>query len=430
MARRYRLRTDPSPAIHGGAFGFAGDDIESSPYREASPLHATRGAMNSLAPPARASAAPPILQQPFRLLFLCAALSASLGIFLWAMFLHLRLLPASALPPLEWHGHEMLFGFGAALMAGFLLTAVAEWTKLPTVTPVSLTLLVVIWIAARILFLLPADVAYAVTAVVDCAFYALLAILVIVPIAQSHNARNYFMIALLTAFTLADIAFHLSVTRIIAVPAARVLYWTIDLFTVLMPVIGGRVIPFFTGRRLNNATIRRYRWLDWSVNGGGALLVLLDILLPSSVTLGVVSFAVAALVLARWWLWQPWKTWREPMLWVLHLGYLWLAAGLVLRGSALVSNALPEITALHAITVGALGSLSIGMMTRVPLGHTGRKLEAGRTMTVAFALVSAAAVLRLINLPSLLPLAGLLWAFAFGIYFVRFLPVHFGRLRT
>ena len=381
--------------------------------------------MNTLLSSAHPARVPPLLQQPFRPLFLCASGFGSAGIFLWAIFLHLGLLPASALPPLEWHGHEMLFGFAGALVAGFLLTAVAEWTKLPTFTPGSLLILVAVWITARVLFLLPGPIPYAVTAAEDCAFFALLLLMVARSILKSRNRRNYFVMALLLAFLLVDIAFHLSAIGIIPVPPSRVLYWTIDLFTVLMLAIGGRVIPFFTGRKLPNVRVRRWHWLDWSVNGGAALLVPFDILLPGSVTLGAVSFAVAALVLARWWLWQPWKTWREPMLWVLHLGYLWLAVGLALRGSALASGAFPEITALHAITVGALGSLAIGMMTRVALGHTGRAMIAGPFMTVAFVLVNLAAVLRLINLPNLLPLAGGLWALAFAVYFIRFLPVMF-----
>lgn len=386
--------------------------------------------MNSFAPSTHPAPVPPVLQQPFRLMFLCASGFASAGIILWALFLHLGWLPAVSLPPLEWHGHEMLFGFADALVAGFLLTAVAEWTKLATCTPVSLVLLVMVWLAARVLFLLPAAAPYPITAITDCAFFGLLLFLVARPILKSHNRRNYFVIGLLSAFTLADIAFHLSVTGAIHVPAGRVLYWVIDLFTVLMLTIGGRVIPFFTERRLTNAGVRRWPWLERSVNGGAALLVLLDILLPSSLTLSVISLAVAALVLLRWWNWRPWKTLHEPMLWVLHLGYLWLAAGLALRGIALISGALPEITALHAITAGALGSLSIGMMTRVALGHSGRAMTAGPFMVVAFALVNIATVLRLIGTPGLLPIAGVSWALGFAVYFFRFLPIMFAPRRT
>jgi uncharacterized protein involved in response to NO len=379
--------------------------------------------MNSPILSARATWVPPVLQQPFRVMFLCASGFASAGMFFWVLFLHLGWLPAASLPPVEWHGHEMLFGFAGALAAGFLLTALAEWTRLATITPAALVLLATVWLAARVLFLLPTSLPYAVTATIDCGFFALLLFLVGRPILKSRNRRNYFVIGLLSAILLADIAFHLSVTGTFQVPANRVLYWVIDLFTVLMLAIGGRVIPFFTGRRLASVTIRRYLWLDWSVNGGAALLAVFDILLPGSSILGAFSLVVAALVVLRWWNWQPWKTLHEPMLWVLHLGYLWLAAGLMLRGAALLTGALPEITALHAVTVGAIGSLAIGMMTRVTLGHTGHAMAAGPFMTAAFATVNVAAVLRLTGTSGLLPIAGTLWTLAFAVYFVRFLPI-------
>ncbi|MGH8308139.1 MAG: NnrS family protein [Gammaproteobacteria bacterium] len=386
--------------------------------------------MNTVLSSAQQIRVPPLLQQPFRLLFLCASLCASLEILVWALFLHLGLIPATALPPLLWHGHEMLYGFAAALMAGFMLTAVAEWTRLPTVTPVSLLILVMVWLAARIAFLLPAVIPYPVTAVVDCAFFPLLAVLIARPILRSRNRRNVFLIPLLLAFVLADILFHLAVTGVIRLTAYNTLVWVIDLLTVLMLVIGGRVIPFFTQRRLSGIEVRSYRWVNWSVNGGAALLVLLDIILPGSMVLAIVSLLVALLVLVRLSGWRSLKTWREPMLWVLHLGYLWLAIGLILRGVSLLTHDFPEITALHAITVGALGSLSIGMMTRVPLGHTGRLLTAGVPMTVAFGLVTLAAILRVSGVSSLWSIAGIVWTLAFAIYFIRFIPVHFGPRRT
>lgn len=363
-------------------------------------------------------------------MFLGASLFASLDILAWALFLHLGLIPAASLSPLLWHGHEMLFGFAAALMAGFLLTAVADWTKLPVVTPVSLAGLAIVWLLGRIAFLLPALIPYPVAAVLDFAFFPLLALLVARPILQSRNRRNLFLIPLLLAFALADALFHLAVAGVIRLTAYQALIWVIDLLTVLMLVIGGRVIPFFTERRIAKAGVRSYRGINWCVNGGAVLLVLLDVVLPDSTALGIVSLLVAILALVRLLGWKPWKTWREPMLWVLHLGYLWLVIGLGLRGLALLAHAIPEITALHAIIVGALGSLSIGMMTRVPLGHTGRPLQAGPFMTTAFLLITAAAILRMIGYSGLLPLAGALWALAFAVYFIRFIPVHFGPARV
>lgn len=371
-----------------------------------------------------------LLQQPFRLFFLGASLFASLGMLLWATFLHLGLLPGSSLPPLLWHGHEMLFGFAGALIAGFLLTAVANWTGQATTTPLTLTLLVAIWLLARLGFLMPGTFPFSVAATVDCAFFPLLAVIIARPIVRARNYRNLFVIGLVAAFALADLLFFLGDSGAINLSPTRTLFWMIDLLTVLMLAIGGRVIPFFTGRRLPSVQVYRNAWLDRSVNGGAALLILLDLVAPGSMLLGVMSLAVAALALARLIGWRPWRTVPEPMLWILHIGYLWLIAGLTVRGIALLGGPLREITALHAITVGGLGSLAIGMMLRVSQGHTGRVISAGPVMTAAFLLVSVATLLRLTDLSGMLPLAGTLWAVAFAMLFFKLLPIQFGPPRA
>ena len=375
-----------------------------------------------------APAASPLLLQPFRLMFMGSALVASVGVMMWAVFLHLGLFASAALPPLLWHGHEMLFGFAAALVGGFLLTAVPNWTGIPTTTPLTLAVLAALWLAARIAFLMP-SVPYAVTAVLDGAYFPLLAVLVGIPIVRKRDAWHFIVIALLLGLAVMDALFHLAVTGYLSLSTTRILEWVIDLLTVMMLVVGGRVIPFFTERRIAGLKVSRPPWVERLVNGGVLLVAVLDIALPGSVVVGVASLALALLAAIRLWGWHPWAVWREPMLWILHLGYLWLVVGLTLRGLALLTHALPEITALHAITTGALGSLSIGMMTRVPLGHTGRGIVAGKAMTTAFLLVNVAAVLR-VSAPHLLSAAGVLWATAFAIYFIRFLPVHLGPLRA
>lgn len=371
-----------------------------------------------------------LLQQPFRLFFLGATLFASLGIFLWAVFLHLGVLPASSLTPLLWHGHEMLFGFAGALIAGFLLTAVANWTGRRTTTPATLALLFVIWLAARLGFLMPDVAPFTVVATVDCLFFPLLAVSVARPILQTRNYRNLFVIILLLALATADILFFLGTHNTIRLAPSRILIWTIDLLAMLMLIIGGRVIPFFTSRALPAVRVIRNMWVERAVNIGAGLLVLIDILLPASAILGIASLLVAVLALIRLIGWRPWRVWSEPMLWVLHLGYVWLIAGLVLRGLALLHGTPLEITSLHAITVGALGSLAIGMMLRVSQGHTGRTLQAGYAAGTAFILVSIAAVLRLTDLPGMLSLAGVLWATAFTILLFKLLPIQFGPSRT
>ena len=367
--------------------------------------------------------------QPFRLFFLGAASFASVGMFLWSLFLHLGWLPASGLPALYWHGHEMLFGFAGAIMAGFMLTAVGNWTGRSVTRPITLTLLLALWILARLAFLYPGKLPDVLAESLDLLFFPLLAVYVGLPIIAMRNWRNLFLIPLLLIIALLDVLFFLSVHGDFPAPPTRILYWVIDLLAMLMLVIGGRVIPFFTSRRLPQVQVRSWRWLDWSVNIGAVVVLLVDVLWPASSMLGMLSLVVALLALARLGGWQPYRGLAEPMLWVLYLGYLWLIAGMALRGVALLSGSLAEITALHAITTGALGSLGIGMMTRVTLGHTGRPLKAGYVMSVAFLLVNVAALLRIAAL-GLLSTAALLWALAFAIYLVRFLPAHLGPLRA
>lgn len=347
-----------------------------------------------------------LLRQAFRPFFLGASLFASLGMLMWVLFLHLGYLLPESLPPLLWHGHEMLFGFVAALMAGFLLTAVSNWTGEPTTTPFSLSVLVLVWLMGRIVFLLPSLIPYPLAAVIDTAFFPCLTIAVARPILHSRNRRNLFLIPLLSAFALANLMFHLTVAGLLGLSPLRLLLWVIDLFVILMLVIGGRVIPFFTERRLPQVRLHNKVWLDRAVNGGAVLVLFLDVVWPGSSSLGLVSMVLALCVMVRLHDWRPWTTLREPMLWILHTGYFWLAVGLALRGLALITGWWSELTAIHALTVGALGSLAIGMMTRVALGHTGRPINAGLPMTVAFVLINLAALLRLSGIVSLLPLAG------------------------
>lgn len=370
----------------------------------------------------------PLLVQPFRLMFMGAALVASVGIAMWSIFLHLGLLATATLPPILWHGHVMLFGFASALVGGFLLTAVANWTGLPTTTPLRLLALTTLWLCARLSFLMP-HVPYAVAATLDSAYYPLLAVFVGVPIIQKRDYKHLAVIVVLLGLAIFGILFHLSVVGVLSLSPNAILAWVIDLLTVMMLLVGGMIIPFFTERRVEGLQINRSWWIERAVGPVAALLVVLDIAMPGSIVLAIGSLFLAALVLVRLYGWRPWKVRREPMLWILHLGYLWIAAGLVMRGISILTGLFPEITALHAITTGALGSLAIGMMTRVLLGHTGRALVAGKAMSVAFVLVNVAALLR-VGAPALLPAAGLLWGTAFAIYFVRFLPIHFGVLRA
>lgn len=367
---------------------------------------------------------PPLV--PFRPLFFLAATFAALGMFLWSAFLHLGWLPGTVLPAPWWHAHAMLFGFVGALISGFLLTAAANWTGLKTTTRPTLIGLCVLWLAARIAFVFGAPLALAFA--LDMAWLATLVVMVARVIILKRNRRNFFIIGLLSSYLALDAVF-LGAALAHSELASRALVWTVDWITILMLVIGGRVIPPFSGNKIPQMAPVNHRWLAITVNVGAALALLIDILDAPPALRGALWVLLAIAAFIRLLGWHGWRGLREPMLWSLHLGYLWLAVGMGLRGLALLgvfgeSWDNPALhNALHGITVGALGTLSLAMMTRVAQGHSGVEIRANPGLVMAFLLPSAAAILRLVGGPGMWPAAGTLWTLAYLIYLAAIGPL-------
>ncbi|MGH8211600.1 MAG: NnrS family protein [Rhodanobacteraceae bacterium] len=359
---------------------------------------------------------------PFRPLFLCAALFATLGMLAWGLFLHLGWNPSAALAPIPWHAHAMLYGFAGALIGGFALTASGHWTGIPTTTPLSLALATLSWLVARIALLLAAPLALG--AAFDVIFLLLVAGLVARVVLQSNNRRNFFLVAILLGYAALDVWFYVAVARMDFEQVTRALLVCVDLLTVLMLAIGGRVIPFFTSRKMPDLKMTQFAALNIAVNAGAAILLLLDLSGVGGLPRGAGMLALALLAFLRLLGWRGWGTLREPMLWVLHLGYLWLAIGLTLRGLGLAGfwNQ-SEIETLHGITVGALGTLSLGMMTRVSLGHSGRQIRASAPLVAVFVLPTVAAILRLAIGPAGWTWAACAWILAFLIWLIVMTPV-------
>lgn len=339
----------------------------------------------------------------------------------WGIFLHLGWLPEHGVPPVWWHAHEMLFGFAGALIGGFLLTAVANWTGRTVIGSRELWALFVTWLGARgaLAFGLPLWI----PATLEIAYLLGLAGVIARAILATRNRRNYFVIVLIALYAALDAAFFYSAQNDAAL-AQRALLLTVDWLTVLMLVIGGRVIPFFTARRLPEIRVVNSQRLAHAVNLGAGAGFVLDLFAAPAAWRTILWLALATATLARLWRWRPLATRREPMLWSLHLGYLWLAAGAALRSlSAGGWIALPETSALHAITVGALGTLSVAMMTRVAQGHSGVPIAARRTLILAFLLPSGGALLRLIGGPGAWPAAAVLFAASYLIYLLAVGPL-------
>ncbi len=360
-----------------------------------------------------------ILDDGFRPFFLGAAAVAASQVLLWLAFLA----GAISLPvdwsPVLWHGHELVFGFASALIAGFLLTAVPNWTGVRFATPALVAGLFLLWLVPRIAVFVPA-IPFIWTQALSAAFFPALALVIGIPIIRGRDSRNYKVVLILAALAMVGILLHLR-------PSINTLRIATDFLLILMLVIGARVVPFFTGRRLPDAGVANSLLLGFMVPATVVAALALAWWLPHSPPLAVLNLVAAGLVLLQLAQWKPWATWREPMLWILHLGFGWIGIALMLRGFGATAS-----VATHAVTVGALGCLAIGMMARVALGHSGREIRADAFMVAAFAMVALAAVPRLVY--AMLPfnegrialmVSGFLWAFGFLIYLVRFLPVMF-----
>jgi len=322
----------------------------------------------------------------FRPFYLLASIFAALSIPLWALqFSGLLPLPYVAGP--VWHAHEMLFGFTLAVIVGFLFTAGRNWSNLPTPTGWKLAALAALWIAGRVLVLTPWAIA---AAVVNVLFPLLAAVGLGIPFFKAKSKRNYFFVGLLALLSGAAAVVHLSQLGLIQKPAWLGLQTALDMVLFIIAVMSGRVVPMFTNNGVPGAAATRNPIAEKVALGAILALLAFD-------AVGIRSWPVAAVAIVagiahawRWLLWQPWKTLRVPLVWVLHLAYAWIPVHLLLRALGELGWANPSV-AIHALTVGAVGGLIIGMMTRTAKGHTGRPLRTDRYETACYVLVSAAA---------------------------------------
>lgn len=361
----------------------------------------------------------------FRPFYLLAALFAALSVPLWALQFT-GLLPGAYLAGPVWHAHEMLFGFTLAVIVGFLFTAGRNWSQRPTPTGGALAALAALWLLARVLVLTPWSLA---AALVNVAFPLAAAVALGIPFWQARNQRNYFFVGLLALMGVAAGWVHASQLGWVAMPAWGGLQLSLDVVLFILVVMAGRVLPMFTNNGVPGANATKHPWLEKASLGLVLALLAADLLRLDGWPLAVLATLTGAAHLARWALWQPWKTLRKPLVWVLHLAYLWIPVHLALRALAAVAVVAPS-AAIHALTVGAVGGLIIGMITRTARGHTGRALVAGPGETACYLLVAAAAVVRVLP-PLLWPAStfhamlcsALLWALGFGLYAVLYWPV-------
>ncbi len=361
----------------------------------------------------------------FRPFYLLAAGFAALSIPLWALQFSGWLKEPYLAGPL-WHAHEMLFGFTLAVIVGFLFTAGRNWSNQPTPTGWPLAALAALWLAARLLVLTPFALA---AAAANIAFPLAAAVALAIPFVKSRNQRNYFFVGLLGLLALAAAVIHLSQLGWLALPPGRGVQVALDVVLFILSVMAGRVVPMFTNNGVPGAAATRRPWVEKAALGSVLALIVLDALGVDGAPLAVVAALAAAAHAVRWALWQPWTTLRAPLVWVLHLAYLWVPLHLGLRVAGVLGWAAPSL-AVHALTVGAVGGMIIGMMTRTARGHTARPLRADGVEVACYVLVALAALVR-VGGPLLAPsqlvgavlVSAVLWSAGFGLYAVRYWPI-------
>ncbi|MGC5699007.1 NnrS family protein [Pseudomonas sp. NFXW11] len=378
----------------------------------------------------KALALVPLLRLAFRPLFLAGVVLALLAVPLWLAALQGSLgswQPAGGW--LAWHRHELVFGFGLAIIAGFMLTAVQTWTGQPGLSGKPLAGLALLWLAARLAWL--ANLPWPLLAVLELGFPLLVAAVMGRTLWRVRQQRNYPLVVVLVLLTVVDGLALYGLVRGDEGWQRQAVLAAIWLVAAIMGLIGGRVIPFFTQRGLGRSeAVAPWPWLDWLLLVGSALVALLyasGLALTPSPWLGLLFAALAGGHLLRLWRWHDRGLWRVPLLWSLHLAYAWLA--LACLGMALwhAGVALNPSLAVHCLTIGAMAGLILAMIARVSLGHTGRPLQPPAGMTLAFILINLAAVCRVLLVPWLplagLWLAGLCWALAFALYAWRYGPM-------
>ena len=336
--------------------------------------------------------------------------------------------------PFIWHAREMLFGYTIAIIAGFFLTAVPNWTETAPVRWPMLMLLVATWLAGRIAVGFSAYLPPIAVAIVDLAMLPLLAFLVASAMFQKFSKRNFVFLPILAVLFASNLFFHLEVLEVMADGIAIGLKLALGTIILLITIIGGRVVPAFTTNALRSMgeTHLPINIMPLNIASIGlvAALLIADLVDHEHMVTGMIALAAAVANGLRLAFWKGHKVLAQPIIWVLHLGFAWLVIGLALKALAILHPDLGPQTALHALTAGAIGTMTLAVMSRAALGHTGRELSVNKWMVLAYILVSLGAVLRLI-VPALLPsyynegmlLAGIAWTAALAVFSVVYWPI-------
>ena len=375
----------------------------------------------------------PLLRLAFRPLFLAGTLFSIIAIAWWAYF---WVYPNDWSPyggPVWWHGHEMLFGFGAAIVVGFLLTAVQSWTGVIGIRGKPLAALVLMWLSGRLLLAFGSALPVWLIAAADVSYLLFAAIAMAYPVIKVKQWRNLMFVPMLFIMALLNIVSHWAVINEQPQLAIHSLHATIMLFVLIISVVGGRVIAAFTANTTGCERAQPVQWLE-TVSIVSIMFMLIIAFygftnVPSAL-LFIFSSVAALSNGGRFLRWGFQRSWSDPMLWSLHLAYAFIPLGfiaLALHSAGLIDNV---SAALHSFTVGAIGGMILAMISRVTLGHTGRPLNPHKLVPLAYICILSAAIIRMV-LPAWIPelsswaivTAGILWVLAYGVYIFVYAPM-------
>lgn len=372
-------------------------------------------------PRLRSFTGPAILSYGFRPFFLLGALFAGGSILFWLPVYTGHAEPMTAFAPVDWHIHEMLFGYLPAIVTGFLLTAIPNWTGRLPVQGTPLLGLVLLWLAGRIAIFFSAAIGWQAAAIIDCAFLAAVAAAAATEIVAGKNWRNLKVLLPLGVLFCANVAFHLEAWAFGLSDYSRRLGLAAGV--VLIMVIGGRIIPSFTRNWLVRENPGRlpapFGRFDAAAILFSVAAFALWVALPEALATAAAMAAAGLLHLARLARWAGERTTRDPLVLILHLAYLIVPAGFLLAAAAIVfPDPVSAAAGYHAFGTGAIGAMTLAVMVRATRGHTGRELVAGRGDVAVFAAILLAAVTRIVaavGVPEtwLIHLSGTLWSAAF-----------------
>jgi len=379
----------------------------------------------------RMAATLPFLRGGFRPFFFGAAVWGVIALALWLFVLEGAFVLPGSFDAVAWHRHEMLFGFVGSAVAGFLLTAIPNWTGRLPIAGRPLLALFGLWAAARIAILFSSTIGLWPAAFLDVGFFVVLASLAAREVLTNNN-RNIPIVGLVLLFGIADAVDYAGAAGIISAD----LGWrgAIALVTVLISLIGGRIIPSFTRNWMvkqgkNGGLPTQPQTLDLLVIAATALALLFWLAIPDNRLTGwmlVLAAAAQALRLSRW---GGVHTSSDPLVLILHLGYLWVPIGLFLLGLAVAGTDIPRSAGIHALTAGAMTTMILAVMTRATLGHTGRALKASRVTSASFVCVTIGAALRVAaslglgDYAAMVDTAGLFWGAALLIFAIAYAPI-------